>query len=66
MYSTPCVRSALAGRADLLRARALRTRGDTAELRMVTARAVAALTNGYGATNPWTRAARALGDSLAR
>ncbi|MBK6844688.1 MAG: serine/threonine protein kinase [Gemmatimonadetes bacterium] len=59
-------RSALAGRADLLRARALRQLGDTTALRMVTARAIAALTNGSGPTSAWTRAARAFGDSLAR
>ena len=58
------LRSGLAGRADLLRAQALRARGDTTGLRVVAQRAVVALTNGYGATNAWTRTAIALRDSL--
>jgi len=57
-------RSGLAGRADLLRARALRVLGDTAQLRTVSARAIAALVNGYGEGSRWAREARAFGDSL--
>jgi hypothetical protein len=57
-------RSGLAGRADLLRARALRVLGDTAQFRAVSQRAIAALGNGYGVESKWAREARALGDSL--
>jgi eukaryotic-like serine/threonine-protein kinase len=59
-------RSAFAGRAELLRARALRARGEMSGAREAADRAVAALTTGYGAGNAWTRAARVLVDSLAK
>ena len=59
-------RSALAGRADLLRATALRTLGSSDAARVAAERAVVALTNGYGTGNTWTLAARALLDSLPR
>jgi eukaryotic-like serine/threonine-protein kinase len=57
-------RSGLAGRADLLRGQALRALGDSAGARITIERAVLSLANGYGATNRWTLAARALRDSL--
>ena len=57
-------RSALAGRAELLLARALRAQGQVPAARLAVARAVRALSNGYGADNAWTRAARVLRDSL--
>jgi len=56
--------SALAGRAELLMARALRARGQVSEAREAATRATTAVMNGYGAGNPWTRAARVLADSL--
>jgi serine/threonine-protein kinase len=59
-------RSALAGRAELLRARALRAQGQLPDARAAAQRSVPALTNGYGAENGWARAARFLVDSLAR
>jgi hypothetical protein len=59
------VRSGLVGRAELLRARALRAQGDLPDARRAAADAGLALANGYGADHPWTRAARALVDSLA-
>jgi hypothetical protein len=58
-------RSAHAGRADLLLARALRARGDVPAAREAARRAGVALANGYGSANAWTLAARALADSLA-
>jgi len=58
------VRSALAGRAELLRAQALRAGGRAAEARQAAERAVTALGNGYGPNHRWTRSARALADSL--
>ena len=64
--SLALVRSALAGRAELLRAQALRAGGRIPEARQAARRAVTALGNGYGPTHRWTRAARALADSLAR
>jgi serine/threonine-protein kinase len=57
-------RSALAGRAELLLAQALRARGRGAEARAAAERAVRALANGCGAENGWTRAAGFLRDSL--
>jgi serine/threonine-protein kinase len=57
-------RSALAGRSELLLARALRAQGNAPDARLAAERAIVALGNGYGATNPWTRSARALLDSL--
>jgi serine/threonine-protein kinase len=64
--SVALVRSALAGRAELLRARALRARGETRDAHGAAERAVRALANGYGPGNMWTRVARVLVDSLAR
>jgi len=57
-------RSALAGRAELLRARALRARAQDRDARAAAERAITALAIGYGRDHPWTRAARALADSL--
>lgn len=57
-------RSAYAGRAELLHARAVLALGDSGEARSAVARAETALTYGYGANSPWPRAARALADSL--
>jgi serine/threonine-protein kinase len=62
--SVALVRSALAGRAELLRAQALHAGGRAAEARQAAQRAVTALGNGYGRNHRWTRAARALADSL--
>ena len=59
-------RGALAGRAELLLARALRSQGRAAEARESASRARTALSNGYGATHEWTQAARSLLDSLPR
>jgi hypothetical protein len=59
-------RSALAGRALLLHARALRMRGDLPNARHAATAAVLALGNGYGSANRWTAAARSLADSLAQ
>jgi hypothetical protein len=56
--------SALAGRAELLSARALRARGQVSEARDAAKRAITALTNGYGPGHAWTRVARSLADSL--
>jgi hypothetical protein len=64
--SLALVRSALAGRAELLRARALHAGGRVAEARQAADRAITALGNGYGPNHGWTRSARALADSLAR
>ena len=58
-------RSGLAGRAELLRARALRAQRRLPDARAAAERAVLALANGYGRDNRWTRAARLLVDSLA-
>ena len=57
-------RSALAGRAELLLARALHTEQDRPAARAAAERAIVALANGYGADHQWTRWARALRDSL--
>jgi serine/threonine protein kinase len=59
-------RSGLVGRADLLRARALRVLGDTAGARMAIHRAVLSLATGYGPLHSFTLEARALRDSLER
>jgi serine/threonine-protein kinase len=56
--------SALAGRAELLRAQALRARGDASAAREATVRAIVALSNGYGPAHAWTHRAQALADSL--
>jgi len=64
--STALARSALVGRAELLRARALRAQRDLPGARQAAARATIALANGYGEGNAWTRVARLLVDSLAR
>ncbi len=62
--SVALVRSALAGRAELLVARSLRDQGRTAEAREAARRAALALGSGYGEENAWTLAARGLVDSL--
>jgi hypothetical protein len=59
-------RSALAGRAELLRAQALRARGDAKGAQEAATRAVTALAIGYGREHAWTRAARALTASAPR
>ena len=59
-------RSAYAGRAELVRARALLQLGQTDAARAAAARAVTALSNGYGPTNPRARAAQAFRDSISR
>jgi eukaryotic-like serine/threonine-protein kinase len=59
-------RSAFSGRAELLRARARRALGDRAGARGAAARAITALTGGYGASHSWTLEARALADSIGR
>ncbi len=59
-------RSALAGRSDLLRAKALLAIGDSSGAKASTERAVIALGNGYGANNRWTIEARALRVTLPR
>jgi hypothetical protein len=64
--SLALARSALVGRAELLRARALRAQRDLPGARQATARARIALANGYGEGNAWSRAARLLVDSLGR
>jgi len=63
--SLALVRSALVGRAELLRAHALRAEGRFPEARQAAGRAVTALATGYGPDHRWTRAARVLADSLA-
>jgi len=62
--SLALVRSALVGRAELLSAQALRAGGRLPEAKQAAERAVTALGNGYGPDHRWTRAARALADSL--
>jgi tetratricopeptide (TPR) repeat protein len=57
-------RSGLAGRADLLEARALIAKGNASGAAAAAARAVTALRNGYGPDHLWTHEARALRDSL--
>ncbi|MEP6493308.1 MAG: serine/threonine-protein kinase [bacterium] len=57
-------RSVFVGRAELLRARALRALGNAPAARISARQATIALTNGYGATNQWAMRARALRDSL--
>ena len=64
--SVALVRSALAGRAELLHARPLRGRVQMPDARAAAGRAVTALANGYGREHAWTRAAGLLVDSLAR
>ncbi len=64
--SIALTRSGLVGRAELLRARALRAQRDLPGARQAAARATIALANGYGEGNAWTRVARLLVDSLAR
>ncbi|MEO6527564.1 MAG: protein kinase [Gemmatimonadaceae bacterium] len=59
-------RSAFVGRAELLRARAREALADRLGAREAAARALVALPVGYGASNRWTREARALSDSLGR
>ena len=62
--SMALTRSALAGRAELLSAQALRATGKTQDARQAVTRAVVALSNGYGPTHLWTQRAKALADSL--
>jgi eukaryotic-like serine/threonine-protein kinase len=64
--SIALTRSGLVGRAELLRARALRAQRDLPGARQAAARATIALGNGYGEGNALTRVARLLVDSLAR
>jgi hypothetical protein len=64
--SLALTRSALVGRAELLRARALAANRELVEARRAAARALVALDHGYGSENGWTRAARELVDSLSR
>jgi serine/threonine-protein kinase len=59
-------RSAYAGRADLVRARALRSLGNVGSAREAISRAVVALASGLGPSTPHAREARALLDSLGR
>ena len=59
-------RSAYAGRAELVRARARLVLGDRAEAQAAAERAVAALSVGYGSSNPHTRRARLYRDSVLR
>ena len=60
------IRSGLAGRADLLSARAKRALEDRRGAAISADRAVVALRSGYGPTNRWTLEAVALRDSLER
>lgn len=53
-------RSALAGRATLLRAQAMQQFGDSVAAGAQARLALSALANGYGASNRWTQTARAL------
>jgi serine/threonine-protein kinase len=62
--SLALTRSGLAGRAELLRARARWLARDTTGAREAAARAMTALEHGYGPTSPWTRAGRAVADSI--
>ena len=62
--SIALTQSALAGRAELLRAHALRARGDNSKAREAAAHAIVALSYGYGPKHAWTQRARALADSL--
>jgi hypothetical protein len=64
--SLALTRSAFVGRAELLRAQALRSLGDATSARQAAERAVTALANGYGPAHRWTGAARAMVDSLSR
>ncbi len=57
-------RSAYAGRAELLHARALAAMGDSTGARAALSRAETALSHGYGPGSPWVTAAKALDDSL--
>ena len=59
-------RSALAGRAELLSARARQAKGDVSSAREAAQRAVTALANGYGPAHAWTATARQLLDSLGK
>jgi hypothetical protein len=62
--SLALVRSAYAGRAELVRARAHLSLGDTAAARLAADRGVVAMSNGYGPANWHTAAARSFRDSL--
>jgi hypothetical protein len=52
--SLALTRSGLLGRAELVRARALRAEGNDTGAREAASRALVALTNGFGADNRWT------------
>jgi hypothetical protein len=56
----------MVGRAELLRARALRRLEEPRRAREAADRAAMALSNGFGSDNRLTRAAAALRDSLLR
>jgi tetratricopeptide (TPR) repeat protein len=62
--SVALVRSALAGRAELLRARALLASGRASDARAAAGRAATALAHGYGPRHAWTRWARGLVEPL--
>jgi hypothetical protein len=62
--SLSATRSGLVGRAELLRAQALRLEGQAPAAREAAQRAGVALRSGYGARNHWTAKARGLADSL--
>jgi serine/threonine-protein kinase len=64
--SLALTQSALVGRAELLRARALAANRELVEARRAAERAVVALDHGYGRDNGLSRAARELVDSLSR
>jgi hypothetical protein len=64
MDSLALARSAYVGRAELVRARAFVALGDRGEARRAADRALVALGNGYGPEHPFTRAGKALRDSL--
>jgi serine/threonine-protein kinase len=64
--SLSVTRSALVGRAELVLARALRAQSKTPVAREATQRASIALASGYGSASAWSRAARALLDSLSK
>ena len=64
--STAATHSALAGRSDLLHAKALVAIGDSAGAKAATERAAIALGHGYGADSRWAIEARALRATLQR
>jgi hypothetical protein len=62
--SLALLRSGYVGRAELVHARALLALGDKSNARAAANRAIIALTNGFGAANRHTSAARAFRDSI--